>query len=239
VARHFTASGDFVATRRHNSTVATKLFFFAESMVNRSMTAVKLLIRRAHTQAIGLLNAKTVTRESRARIQNANRNQRGSPAHDQYIPQRRHPPISFQLRYGCREIPHAKPEWLYLEDQIGRGSMWRSVMDDTPSVGYDRNWNLTENVWHRVFAVCRSTLLWLLRLLSGIRLLLKAVRCLLCQLLEAFPHCLIKPVTRVAYFTCFTGDFVFDALDVCVVALFGGCLARRAVRSARRPLKIS
>jgi len=142
------------------------------------MTAVRVLIRRAHTQVIGPWNAKTATHKSRARIQNANRNQRGSPVHDQYIPQRRHSLILFQSRYGWREIPHAKPEWLYLEEQIRRRSMWRSVTDDTPSLEYDRNRSLTENVWYGVFAVCRGTLLWLLCRFSAVGLLLKAVQCL-------------------------------------------------------------
>lgn len=180
MAGHFTASGACVASRRYNSTVAPRLFFSVETMVNRLMTAVRVLIRRAHTQTIGLLNEKTGTHESKARVQDANRNQRGSPVHNQYIPRRRHPPIAFQLHngYGCREIPHAKPEWLCIQKRIRRGSMWRSVKNNTSSLQSDRNWSLTENVWYGVFSVRRSTLLWLLCRFSAVRLLLKAVRCL-------------------------------------------------------------
>ena len=176
------------------------------------MTAVKVLIWRAHTQAIGLLNEKTGTHESRARIQNTNRNRTGSPVHDQYIPQRRHLPIPFQLRYGCREIPHAKPKWLCLQEQIRRRSIWRSVTDGTPSVGYDRNWSLTENVWYGIFAVCRSTLLWLLCWFRAGCLLLETVRCLLCYLLQAFPDRLIKAVALVA---CFGEKMLREVLHCC------------------------
>ena len=185
------------------------------------MTAVQVLARRAHTQAIGPWNAKTATHESRARIQNANRNQRGSPVHAQYMPQRRHPPIPFQLRCGCREIPHAKPEWLCLQEQIRRGSMWRSATNDAPSVGYDRNWSLTENVWYGVFAVCQSTLLWLLCWFRAGYLLLETVRCLLCQLLEALPNRLIKAVALQA---CFGRQMLRKVLHYCGSGggLYGG-----------------